>query len=219
MPHSRSNSHPSGAAMPRPGTVLAMTATVVLASSLLAADEPWDKPFSDPKAVLAAATAVACDDAGVVVLLDEERYVFDATGSATMTEHLVYRVANDSGVEHWSTIEALWGPWYQEKPVIQARVIARDGSVHELEARALSEPPAPEESLDIFSDNRILPAPLPGVGVGSLVEQLITYKDKNPMVEAGRTGRFFFGRPVPLPPARLARGAPLSLGLRPVHPT
>src|SRR5258708_7297443 len=219
MPHSRSNSHPSGAAMPRLARALALIAPFVLATSLFAADEPWDKPFSEPKTVLDAAKAVASDDAGVVVLLDEERYVFDATGSATMTEHLVYRVANDSGVEHWSTIEALWGPWYQEKPVIQARVIARDGSVHELEARALSETPAPEESLDIFSDNRILRAPLPGVGVGSVVEQLITYKDKNPMVEAGRTGRFYFGRAVPVHRAGLVLDAPSSLGLRLVNRT
>ena len=76
-----------------------------------------------------------------------------------MTEHLVYRVANDSGIEHWSTVEALWAPWYQEKPAIKARVIAADGSVHELDANAVSETAAPEESLDIFSDNRILRAP------------------------------------------------------------
>src|SRR5258707_6223847 len=211
MPHSRSNSHPSGAAMPRLARALALIAPFVLAISLFAADEPWDKPFSEPKTVLDAATAVASDDAGVVVLLDEERYVFDATGSGTMTEHLVYRVANDSRVEHWSTIEALWAPWYQEKPVIQARVIARDGSVHELEARALAETPAPEESLDIFSDNRILRAPLPGVGVGSVVEQVITYKDNNPMIASGRTGRFFFGRGVPVHRARLVVGTPSTL--------
>jgi tetratricopeptide (TPR) repeat protein len=205
--------------MPRLARTLALIAPFVLATTLFAADEPWDKPFSDPKTVLTAATAVPSDDAGVVVLLDEEHYVFDATGSATMTEHLVYRVANDSGIEHWSTVEALWAPWYQEKPVIKARVIAADGSVHELDANAVSETAAPEESLDIFSDNRILRAPLPGVGVGSVVEQLITYTDKNPMVEAGRTGRFFFGRSVPTHRARLVLDAPSTLGLRLVNHT
>jgi tetratricopeptide (TPR) repeat protein len=204
--------------MPRLARTLALIVPFLLTASLFA-DEPWDKPFSDPKALLEAAAAVPSDDAGVVVLLDEQRYAFDATGSATMTEHLVYRVANDSGVERWSTIEALWAPWYQEKPEIQARVIARDGSVHELDKRALSETPAPEESLDIFSDNRVLRAPLPGVGVGSVVEEVITFKDNNPMIASGRTGRFFFGRPVPVHRARLILDAPSSLTLRLVNRT
>jgi len=197
--------------MPRIARTLALLVLFALATTLFA-DEPWDKPFADPKAILEAAANVPADDAGVVVLLDEQRYAFDATGSATLTEHLVYRVAIDSGVEHWSTVEALWAPWYQDKPTIQARVIARDGSVHELDARALSETPAPEESLDIFSDNRVLHAPLPGVGVGSVVEQVITYKDNNPMIASGRTGRFFFGRGVPVHRARV------GLGNRPVLP-
>src|SRR5258707_1422756 len=204
-----------GAVMPRIARPLALSLPFVFAPSLLPpsllADEPWDRPFSDPKAILDAAAAVPADDAGVVVLLDEERYAFDASGSATLTEHLVYRVANDSGVERWSTVEALWAPWYQDKPTIQARVIARDGSVHELDARALSETPAPDESLDLFSDNPVLRAPLPAVSVGSVVEQVITYKDNNPMIASGRTGRFFFGRGVPVHRARLVVGTPSTL--------
>src|SRR5438067_3037044 len=142
----------------------------IVAATAVFADEPWDRqPFSaEPKAMLDAAQAVSADDAGVVVLLDEARYTFDEAGRSTLAEHVVYRVANDSGVEHWSTIEALWAPWYQEKPEIKARVIARDGSIHEFDAKALTETPAPEESLDIFSDNRILRAPLPAVAVGAV---------------------------------------------------
>jgi tetratricopeptide (TPR) repeat protein len=186
---------------------------------LFAAGEPWDKPFADPKAILDAAQGVSADEAGVVVLLDEERYTFDDKGSATMQQHVVYRIANESGVENWSSIEALWSPWYQEKPQMQARVIARDGSAHELDANAVAETAAPEESLDIFSDNRVLRAPLPAVAVGSVVEQLITYKDHNPMVEAGRNGRFFFGRGVPVHQARLVLDAPEALALRLVNRT
>lgn len=193
---------------------------LLLASLPLSASEPWDAPFSaDPKALVDAAQAVSADDAGVVVLLDEARYTFDESGRSTLAQHVVYRVANESGVEHWSTVEALWAPWYQEKPEIKARVISKDGSVHEFDARALTETPAPEESLDIFSDNRVLRAPLPAVAVGAVVEQLITYKDKSPMVDAGTSGRFFFGRGVPVHRARLVLDAPSSLTLRVVNRT
>lgn len=191
----------------------------LLAAPVLFADEPWDKPFAaDPKAMLEAAQAINADDAGVVMLLDEARYTFDEKGRSTLAEHVVYRVANESGIERYSTIDALWAPWYQEKPELKARVIAKDGSVHELDAASLTETAAPEESLDIFSDNRVLRAPLPAVQVGSVVEQLITYKDKSPM-DAGATGRYFFGRYVPVHHARLVLDAPMGLSVRIVNRT
>src|SRR5215212_843307 len=125
---------------------------------LLAADAPWDgAPFAaEPKALLAAAEAVSAEEADAVVLLDEARYSFDAQGRATSTRRVVFRIVADSAVDDWSTIEAPWAPWYQEKPVIEVRVVARDGTVHLLDAKAISEAPAPEESLEIFSDNRIV---------------------------------------------------------------
>src|ERR1700759_2282666 len=120
------------------------------------AADPWDgTPLTaDPRAVLDAAQKVPTDDAAVVVLLDEDRYSFDSQGRATTARHLVYRIVNESAVDEWSTVQALWAPWYQEKPQIQARVITKDGEVRVLDPKAISDAPAPEESLDIFSDNR-----------------------------------------------------------------
>ena len=186
---------------------------------LLADEQPWDgAPMSaDPKALLAAAEKVSAGESDAVVLLEESHYVFDAQGRATNTERLVYRVVADSAIDEWSTVNAGWAPWYQERPEIAARVISKDGTVHMLDAKAITESPAGDESLEIFSDNRVLRAPLPGIAVGSVVEQVITYKDRNPMFDAGMTDRFSFGRGVPVQQARLIIDAPQSLSMHIVN--
>jgi tetratricopeptide (TPR) repeat protein/transglutaminase-like putative cysteine protease len=185
-----------------------------ISSSLLAAQQPWDAaPFTgEPKAMLAAAAKVPAGEAGSVVLLDEARYNFDAQGHAVSTRHLVAYVIDDSAVDDWSTIEANWSPWFEEKPQIEARVISKDGSLHTLESKAITESAA-EADLSIFSDNRIVRAPLPAVAAGSLLERVITYTHKTPIADAGLIDRFTFGSSVPVQEARLIIEAPSTLAV------
>jgi len=181
--------------------------------------QPWDAaPLSaDPKAMLAAAEKVQAGDADAVVLLDEMHYSFDAQGRATGTQRLIYKIVAESAIDNWSTIAAGWSPWYQEKPEINARVIARDASVHMLDQAAITESPAGDESMEIFSDARLLRAPLPGLQDGCIVEEVIIYKDRNPMFDAGTMDRFYFGRGVPVQQARLIIDAPPALPLHIVN--
>ena len=189
---------------------------LALASSVFAAGDPWDAaPFtSDPKALLAAAAAIPDDDAGVVVLLDEAKHVFDDKGGSASTQRLVYRIGAESAIDEWGSVNAPWAPWYQEKPVIQARVITKDGTVHLLDANAISEAPAPEASLEIFSDNRVIRAPLPAVAVGSVIEQLITYRTKESLYDAASSDIMFFGGFQPVRRARMVIDAPAGLALQ-----
>jgi len=199
--------------------VFAVGVALSVAAPLFAADAPWDGPpfAADPKAIIEAAATVSPGEADAVVLLDESQFVFDADGRGTVTRHFVYRVVAASAVDEWSTVETLWAPWYQEKPSIRARVISRDGSVHELAEKSLIESAAPEDALDIFSDNRIIRAPLPAVAAGSVVEQVITYKDRSLLSTSGMASRVAFGRSVPLQRARLILDAPAGLPLRTVN--
>lgn len=200
-------------------SLAAVSLFVTVALPLFAQQQPWDgTPLSaDPKAILDAAEKVPAGDADAVVLLEEMHYVFDAQGRSTGTERLVYRVVAESAIDDWSTAVAGWAPWYQDRPEIVARVIAKDGSVHMLDPKAITESPAGDESMEIFSDNRLLRAPLPGIAVGSVVEEVITYKDHNPMFDAGTTDRFYFGRGVPVQQARLIIDAPPSLAIHLVN--
>ncbi|HEX6161140.1 MAG TPA: DUF3857 domain-containing protein, partial [Thermoanaerobaculia bacterium] len=71
----------------------------------------------------------------------------------------------------------------------------------------------------IFSDNRVLRAPLPAVEVGSVVEYTVTMNGRNPIEAAGTTGHFIFGLDVPVHRARLVLDAPPSFEPRVVNTT
>ncbi|HEX7152935.1 MAG TPA: DUF3857 domain-containing protein [Thermoanaerobaculia bacterium] len=200
--------------------LLCLFATSLFPAALFAR-EPWDgTPFAaEPKTLVAAAEKIDAGEAAAIVLLNAVTHTFDAEGRSVTTEHHVYRIVDESAIESWSTVEAGWAPWYQERPVIQARVVTKDGTVHQLDPNALTEAPAPEESLDIFSDNRVIRAPLPAVAVGSIIEQVVTYKQKSAFFEAGTTSLFYFGDYVPVHRARLVIDAPASLPLKFVNTT
>lgn len=200
---------------------LSAFALLVLCSPILRAGEPWDATplTADPQAVMAAAEKIPAGEADMVILLDETRHTFDERGRGTVTQRFVYRVIAESAVERWSTITAPWAPWYQEKPIIQARVITKDGTVHALDEKALVESASPEESLDIFSDNRVIRAPLPAVATGSVVEQLITYHAKESLYDGASSDVFFFGSFKPVHRARFIVDAPVGLPLKLINET
>ena len=199
----------------------ASVALLALSLPLLAGEAPWNgAPFSsDPKAIAAAAESVPPGEGDAVVLLEELHYVFDAEGRATTSSRLVFRVVDETAIDEWSTVQTEWAPWYQERPVIAARVVGKDGSVHTLDPKSVTESAARDESPDIFSDNRILRAPLPGMAAGVVVEQVITYRDRNPLFDTGTTGRLVFGRYVPVDRTRLVIDAPSTLAIAFVNKT
>ncbi|MEO8035880.1 MAG: DUF3857 domain-containing protein, partial [Acidobacteriota bacterium] len=186
------------------------------------AEQPWNgAPFSaNPGAMLAAAAAVEPKEkeVGVVVLLDEARYSFDSHGLATRTERLVLRVVEESAAEEWSSIEAPWSPWYQEQPKVEGRVITKDGSVHLLDPKSFAVGQVEDEA-DMFSDTRVLRGPLPAVAAGSVIEQVITYHDKNPLYDAGLSQRHVFRRWVETQEARLVIEYPSALPFHLVNRT
>jgi len=184
------------------------------------ASDPWDgAPFSaDPKAMLAAASQVTPREGGVVVFLDEVSVTLDAQGLATRNERIVYRVVDESAVEEWSAFSAGWSPWYEEQPKVQARVIAADGSVHQLDPKSFSKEDAEDEP-DMFTDTRLVSGPLPAVGPGSVVEQLITYRQKNTLYEAGTSYRHDFTRWVDRKETRFSIEYPSSIPFHLVNHT
>ncbi|HEX8254841.1 MAG TPA: DUF3857 and transglutaminase domain-containing protein, partial [Thermoanaerobaculia bacterium] len=201
--------------------VRALALCFVISSSVSAA-EVWDgAPFaSDPKALLAAAEAIQPQkpDDGVIVLLDEAHVTFDAQGRSTRVERLIYRIVNDSGVDGWDTIETSWSPWYQESPEVDARVITRDGAVHRLDRKSFGTGDAEDEPA-MFTDTRILSGPLPAVAPGSVVEQIVTYRERNPLYDAGVAARHQFGRWVETRQSRLTLDYPSTLALQLVNRT
>lgn len=196
---------------------LAVLSLVLCSFANAVAAEVWDgAPFaSDPKALLAAATAVkpANPDEGVIVLLDETIVTFDTKGRSTRVERLIYRVIDQSAVDSWATIETYWSPWYHARPEVDARVVTSSGDVHRLDPRSFGAADAVDEP-DMFSDTRILSGPLPAVAPGAVIEQTVTYREKNPFYDAGVSERHNFGRWVETRQSRLVIEYPAEVELK-----
>jgi tetratricopeptide (TPR) repeat protein len=197
---------------------VAFAAIFAFCVSPVFASDPWDSAAftSDPKELVAAAEKVSNGEAGFVVLLDEANYTFEADGKSHTTQRHIFRIADDSAVEGLGTIEVPWAPWYNDRPTVTARVVSKDGTVHMLDAKAIIEAPA-REDLDIFSDNRVLRAPLPGVAVGSVIEYVIEFNGNNPISEAGASDIFVLGGYAPTQRTRMTIEGPATIEPRIVN--
>jgi hypothetical protein len=123
--------------------------------------------------------------ADVVFVDDEETVVFDTEGRAVRTRYVLYKVLTQKGAENWGDITASWEPWHEERPSIRVRVITPDNAVHLLDEKTITDAPAKESQDNVFSDRRVLRAPLPAVAPGSLVEEEEISKESAPFFGAG----------------------------------
>jgi tetratricopeptide (TPR) repeat protein len=155
------------------------------------AAQPWDTGFNkDTRAVMEAASRVVSPkDQSVVVLLEDHRYTIDREGRTASTIRKVYRILKEDAIEDWASVEHDYQPWYEQLPQIRARVIGSDGAIHWLDAKTIADSPAREFDASIFSDSRVLRAPLPAIHVGSIVEYEIAIREKLPLLDAGVTRR------------------------------
>src|SRR3954466_6426969 len=198
--------------------IAAFAAVIALCGGVVFASDPWDAAAftSDPKELVEAAEKVSSGDAGFVVLLDEANFSFEADGKSHSTQRRMVRIVDDSAIEGLGPAEGPWAPWYNGRPTVAARVISKDGTVHVLDAKALIEAPA-REDLDIFSDNRVLRAPLPGVAVGSVIAYVIEFNGNNPISEAGTSDIFVLGGFAPTQRTRMTIDGPSTLEPRIVN--
>lgn len=176
--------------------LLCLGCSAVAAAGAAKDDRPWEKNFfeSPAQSLLSAANAVpAPDKGGVVVLFDEGSFSFDGEGRCVTRYRTVYRILNQTGVDNWAAISAGWSPWYQERPSLRARVVSTDGIEHPLAQETISDAPARQASSDVYSDRRVVQAPLPAVAVGAVIEQEIIIREKSTMFGAGSLHRFYQG--------------------------
>ncbi|HEX6851431.1 MAG TPA: DUF3857 domain-containing protein [Candidatus Polarisedimenticolaceae bacterium] len=171
-----------------------LTANLVVAATPDPAREPWTAgAFVAPAAELpAAAAALADGDAPVLVLFEAVRLGFDQTGGVRWTFHTVYTIRRAEAVDTWSRGEWSWSPWYQDRPSIAARVVTADGAEHRLDPATIGEYVVGESGPFLYGDARGLGFPLPAVGVGSVVEMLVTVRERDPLPAAGAVRSVYF---------------------------
>jgi hypothetical protein len=180
--------------------------------------EPWSAPhFSiDPKTLYQAASAApAPDGVNVTELCDDESYTFDDAGRMVHVGHLVYKVLTQKGAEVWDSLSVGWEPWHEARPVIRARVIAPDFTVHTLDPNTITEAPARGGDYKTYSDGKRLHAPLPAIAPGVVVEEEYTETETETLFRAGRVGRVVLGQEdVPVAHSHVVFDAPAALPLR-----
>ena len=169
----------------------------------------------DARAVYQAASSVTPKTGtDVVVLIDEDNYVFDADGKAVHTSYFVYKVLTQRGAESWDNISINWEPWHEDRPTLRARVITPDSKVHTLDPKTVTDAPASDNEEKIYSDGRVVRAPLPAIAPGSVVEEEYVTRERAPLFDAGVVSREYLGRSVPVQESRLTIDAPASLPLQ-----
>jgi len=182
------------------------------------ADNAWTAPhFSlGPKALYDAASALtAPDGANVIELCDDESYTFDDAGRLVHVGHFVYKVLTQKGAEGWDSLSVSWEPWHEARPVIRARVIAPDLTVHALDPKTITEAPARGGDYKSYSDGKRLHAPLPAIAPGVVVEEEYTETETQALFDPGMVGRVAFGQEdVLVGHGRAVFDAPASLPLR-----
>jgi transglutaminase-like putative cysteine protease/tetratricopeptide (TPR) repeat protein len=184
----------------------------------LTADSPgtWNIPrFAADGATLNKAASGVNQKPGtnVVILDDEDNYVFDADGKTVHTHYLAYKVLTQKGAEGWDAISLSWQPWHEERPSVRARVITSDNVIHPLESKTITDAPEREESDKTYGDRRVLRAPLPAIAPGSVVEEEEISKESAPFFGAGVAERYYFAGAVPIQQMKLVLDAPESLSL------
>src|ERR1700722_12625755 len=166
-------------------------------SSTSPPDDPWAAPdFSvDPKTLYEATSAVPVPDgANVVELVEDERYTFDDEGRMNHVGRIVYKVLTQKGAEDWDSLSVGWEPWHEARPVIRARVIAPDYTVHTLDPNTETEAPARGGDYKEYSDDKRLRAPFPAIAPGVVVEEEYTETETEPLFRPGRVGRVELGQ-------------------------
>lgn len=180
------------------------------------ATEPWDAPFAGtPQAILEAAKRIPVPESQpVLVLLEQHQIVVDEGGRITSTVRKVFRVANEDAVEESASVEQEFQPWHETRPELRARVIGTDGTVHWLEAKTIADSPAEEFDQSIFSDRRVIRAPLPAIAVGAVVEYEITVRETGPLLDAGEARRISIYDGVPIQRFQLSLSAARNIPLQ-----
>jgi len=177
-----------------------------------AAERVLDKPAftATPDELLALGKAAPPGDWPALILREQHDVSYDDRGRVTTHERWVFVIRTQAGVDDWGTLHSAWSPFYQDRPVIRARVIDPAGRVAELDPALVTDAPARQGSANVFSDRRRLDAPLPRLQIGAVVEEEITTTDREPLLAAGSVDALTIGNDVPTSSTVIAFSAPAA---------
>ncbi len=170
-------------------------------------------PFSLSAAAIRTASAANLPDklSDATILYVEADYRFAQNGALTYTNRMVYRVETQKAVQDYAEIALEWDPWYQNPAELHARVLQPDGSFAELDQKTITDGPINSSDEGTYTSARLRKAPLPGLSVGAIVEQVVSVEDKTPYFDSGLAFRYYFTGNAPVEREKVVIDVPSSL--------
>ncbi len=181
------------------GTLLVLVALCVAKSQSFAQLRAGRTPFTESATTLRASAKAAKADpqADAVVLLDEVHFTVRNRMVTKVVNHRILKVQTEKGVSNWAHFGSGWAPWYQDRPVLKARVLDTEGKMHKLDASTIEQVATPQGKDHTYSDWRELRAPLAAVHPGSVIETVTIVVSTRPYAKAGDAEQWFLGNYVP----------------------
>jgi hypothetical protein len=149
----------------------------------------WTLPLftAPPGQVLQEAAKSEFKGADVMVLDINSSVRFTADGRAHIEKRTVTLVLTAEGVKKAATFSQAWSPWRQDRPKIRYRIITADSRARFLDEATISENGVPVKAIaGLFSDLKILTAPLPAVAPGCVIESEVIVEDRQALFPGGR---------------------------------
>lgn len=184
------------------------------AQSAPAPDAPFaGAPFTLTAAELKSASAgvPVTKDYPVQILYEEGIYRIGADRTLKYQYRLIYRIDAESAVTGWGQVSMQWDPWFENPSQIHARVLQPSGAFAELDQKTITDAPVKADDDETFSSQHVRRAPLPGMAVGSIVEETENLDEKTPYFANGALYRFGFRENVPVGRERLIVELPSSM--------
>lgn len=170
-------------------------------------------PFTSSIAELKSASAAmpVTKESEAQILYEEGIYRIAADGTLKYQHRLIYRVDTEGTVKGWAETSSQWDPWYENPSQLHARVLQPDGTFVELDQKTVTDAPVKAEDNETFSSRHVRRAPLPGMAIGSIVEEMQTLDGKAPYFSGGALYRFVFSSNVPVGRVRLIVELPSAI--------
>jgi tetratricopeptide (TPR) repeat protein len=169
-------------------------------------------PFSETATELIAASSSMppSREFDAQILLEEGTYRIAEDGTLSFQQRTIYRLDSADGVKNWGEISSRWDPWYERQAQLQARVLQPNGVFVELDQKTITDAPINSEDDETYSSEHVRRAPLPGLAIGSIIEEVHTVDEKSPYFSGGQAYRYSFRDNVPIGRERLIVDLPLA---------
>ncbi|MES2221942.1 MAG: DUF3857 domain-containing protein [Acidobacteriota bacterium] len=140
-----------------------------------------------------AAASVPSDKiSDATILYEETDYLISEKGTLHFIHRIVYRIDTNNGVRGWAEAAMDWDPWYQNPSQINARILQTDGTFATLDPKTITDSPINSDEAESYTSTRIRKAPLPGISIGSIVEEVVSVDEKQPYFPDGTVYRYPF---------------------------